>query len=143
MDARRSGGTGRRAGLKIRFPSGSVGSIPTFGIECTELLSPTPAGVPRVSPVDARRELEDDKLWRTAVWSLRVGYVGLVVAGAGLIAVAFGATPWILAGGMIVWLATVPLTLTGFLSARHALADPRPKLWSMRLRLIHDSVHAR
>src|SRR6266498_1952176 len=28
---RRSGGTGRRAGLKIRFPSGSVGSIPTFG----------------------------------------------------------------------------------------------------------------
>jgi ABC-type lipoprotein export system ATPase subunit len=32
MSARRSGGTGRRAGLKIRFPSGSVGSIPTFGI---------------------------------------------------------------------------------------------------------------
>ena len=29
----RSGGTGRRAGLKIRFPSGSVGSIPTFGID--------------------------------------------------------------------------------------------------------------
>ena len=28
----RSGGTGRRAGLKIRFPPGSVGSIPTFGI---------------------------------------------------------------------------------------------------------------
>src|SRR6266511_3696539 len=28
---RRSGGTGRRAGLKIRWPSGSVGSIPTFG----------------------------------------------------------------------------------------------------------------
>ena len=27
----RSGGTGRRAGLKIRFPKGSVGSIPTFG----------------------------------------------------------------------------------------------------------------
>src|SRR5207302_2238961 len=30
--AGRSGGIGRRAGLKIRFPSGSVGSIPTFGI---------------------------------------------------------------------------------------------------------------
>jgi hypothetical protein len=29
--AGRSGGTGRRAGLKIRFPLGSVGSIPTFG----------------------------------------------------------------------------------------------------------------
>ena len=32
LPSRRSGGTGRRAGLKIRFPSGSVGSIPTFGI---------------------------------------------------------------------------------------------------------------
>src|SRR3954471_18578317 len=31
MQSGRSGGTGRRAGLKIRFPSGSVGSIPTFG----------------------------------------------------------------------------------------------------------------
>src|SRR5215210_2825923 len=31
--AGRSGGTGRRAGLKIRFPSGSAGSIPAFGIE--------------------------------------------------------------------------------------------------------------
>src|SRR5436305_5754930 len=33
MVPRPSGRTGRRAGLKIRFPSGSVGSIPTFGIE--------------------------------------------------------------------------------------------------------------
>src|SRR6266540_1808804 len=29
--SRRSGGTGRRAGLKIRWPSGLVGSIPTSG----------------------------------------------------------------------------------------------------------------
>jgi hypothetical protein len=28
----RSGGIGRRAGFKIRFPLGSVGSSPTFGI---------------------------------------------------------------------------------------------------------------
>src|SRR3954451_15921650 len=33
MRSGRSGGTGRRAGLKIRFPPGSVGSIPTFGTE--------------------------------------------------------------------------------------------------------------
>src|SRR5438477_2838739 len=32
MAARRSGGIGRRAGLKIRCPKGRVGSIPTFGI---------------------------------------------------------------------------------------------------------------
>ena len=37
---RRSGGTGRRAGLKIRCPSGRVGSIPTFGT----LRAPAPAG---------------------------------------------------------------------------------------------------
>src|SRR5437588_119094 len=30
----RSGGTGRRAGLKIRWPSGRVGSSPTFGMRC-------------------------------------------------------------------------------------------------------------
>jgi hypothetical protein len=65
-----------------------------------------------------------------------------VVAGAGLIALAFGATSWILAAGVIVWLATVPVTLSGFLFARHSLAEPRPSLWSMRLALIHDSVHA-
>jgi hypothetical protein len=65
-----------------------------------------------------------------------------VVAGAGLIALAFGASRWILASGVIVWIATVPLTLAGFLLARRALAEPRPSLWSMRLGLIHDSVHA-
>jgi hypothetical protein len=31
MNPRRSGGIGRRAGLKIRCPKGRVGSIPTFG----------------------------------------------------------------------------------------------------------------
>ena len=78
-----------------------------------------------------------------AVWALRVGYVGLAVAVAGLVGLAFGATPWVLAGGVIIWVATVPVTLTGFLSARHELLEPRPRLWSMRLMLIHDSVHLR
>jgi hypothetical protein len=31
--------------------------------------------------------------WRTAVWALRVGYVGLAVAIAGIIAIAFGSRP--------------------------------------------------
>ena len=79
--------------------------------------------------------------WRVAVWALRVGYVGLAVALAGLIALAFGSTRWILATGVIIWLATVPVTLAGFLMARHAFPEPRPRLWSMRMRLIHDSVH--
>src|SRR3954466_4849934 len=40
MQAGRSGGIGRRAGLKIRFPSGSVGSIPTFGIRRLRATTP-------------------------------------------------------------------------------------------------------
>ncbi len=75
-----------------------------------------------------------------AIWALRVGYLGLAVALAGLIALASGSTSWVLTGGVIVWLATVPVTLTGFLRARHDLSESRPRLWSMRLMLIHDSV---
>jgi hypothetical protein len=86
-------------------------------------------------------ELRRNRHWGMAVWALRVGYLGLAVAIAGLIALAFGSTSWILAGGVISWLATVPVTLAGFLWARHDLPEPRPRLWSMRLMLIHDSVH--
>jgi hypothetical protein len=80
--------------------------------------------------------------WRMAVWSLRVGYVGLVVAAAGLIVTLTGGTSWILAVGVIIWLCTIGVTLTGFLLARRELPEPRPTLWSMRLALIHDSAHA-
>jgi len=88
------------------------------------------------------QELRRYGVWRMAVWALRVGYIGLVVALTGLVALVFGSTPWILACGVIVWLATVPVTLSGFLLARHELLEPRPKLWSMRLMLIHDSIHS-
>jgi hypothetical protein len=93
--------------------------------------------------MEERPDLPHNRLWRMAVWALRVGYVGLAVAIAGLLGLALGSTPWVLACGVIVWIATVPVTLTGFLSARHELPEPRPKLWSMRLMLIHDSVHSR
>ena len=91
--------------------------------------------------MDEHPELLHNRLWRVAVRTLRVGYVGLLVAAVGLVALAFGSTPWILAGGVIIWLATVPVTLTSFLVARHELPEPRPRIWSMRLMLIHDSVH--
>ena len=77
-----------------------------------------------------------------AVWSLRVGYLGLAVAVAGLVELALGSTSWVLLAGVIIWLATVPVTLAGFLWARYELPEPRPRLWSMRLLLVHDSVHA-
>jgi hypothetical protein len=92
--------------------------------------------------MEERPELQHIGLWRMAVWALRVGYVGLAVGLAGLIALAFGSTSWVLTGGVIIWLAAVAVTLAGFLSARHELLGPRPTLWSMRLMLIHDSVHS-
>ena len=92
--------------------------------------------------MDEAPALRRNRHWRMAVWALRVGYLGLMVAAAGLIALAFGTTSWLLASGVIIWLATVPVTLTGFLWARHELPEPRPRLWSMRLTLIHDSIHA-
>ena len=94
--------------------------------------------------VDEPAELEDNRHWRMAVWALRVGYVGLVVGVAGLIVMLpLGSTPWVLAVGVIIWLAAAVVTLTGFIRARHELPEPRPGYWPMRFMLIHDSVHAR
>ena len=78
-----------------------------------------------------------------AVWALRIGYIGLTVAIVGLIVTLSGSTPWVLTVGVIIWLATVAVTLTGFVCARHELPEPRPTFWSMRFMLIHDSIHAR
>ena len=93
--------------------------------------------------MDEPPELQDNGHWRMAVWALRVGYLGLAVGIAGLIVMLSGSTPWILAVGVIIWLAAAAVTLTGFLWARRELGELRPGLWSMRLMLIHDSVHAR
>ncbi len=93
--------------------------------------------------MDEPPELENNRHWRMAVWSLRVGYVGLVVATAGLIVMALDSTPWLLAVGVIIWLATVAVTLAGFLWTRRQLPEPPPGLWSMRLMLVYDTFHAR
>ena len=78
-----------------------------------------------------------------AVWSLRVGYVGLAVAVVGLVVMAAGSTTTVLLVGVVIWIATVVVTLAGFVRARRELPEPRPRLWSMRMRLVHDTVHAR
>jgi hypothetical protein len=81
--------------------------------------------------------------WRMAVWALRAGYVGLIVAIVGLIVMSSGSTPWVLAVGVLIWLAAAAVTLTGFLWCRHELPEPRPGYWSMRFMLIRDTVRAR
>jgi hypothetical protein len=88
------------------------------------------------------RELQRNRHWRMAVWALRAGYLALIVALAGLIAMWSGSTRWVLAAGVILWLAAAAVTLTGFVWARHELPEPRPGFWSMRFMLIHDTVHA-
>jgi len=92
--------------------------------------------------MDGPPDLEHDGRWRMAVWALRAGYLALIVAVAGALVMVTGSTPWVLAIGVIFWLACAAVTLTGFLWARHELPEPRPGLWSMRLMLIHDTVHA-
>ena len=90
--------------------------------------------------MDEPPELRANRHWRVAVWSLRVGYVGLAVAIAGIIVMSSGLTPWVLAAGVIIWLATAVVTLTGFFWSRHALPEPRPGYWPMRFMLVHDTV---
>jgi hypothetical protein len=93
--------------------------------------------------MDEPPELRGNRHWRTAVWALRAGYGGLAVAVTGLIVLFSGSTPWVLAAGVITWLAAAATTLTGFFRARHEIPEPRPGYWSMRLMLIHDTVDAR
>jgi len=78
-----------------------------------------------------------------AVWALRVGYVALVVVVVGLIALVSGSTPWVLAVGVICWLIAAVVTATFFIWARSELPEPRPGFVSVRVMLLHDSVHAR
>jgi hypothetical protein len=90
--------------------------------------------------MDEPPELQYNGHWRMAVWALRVGYVGLAVAIAGLIVMSLGPTPWVLAVGVFIWLAAEAVTLAGFFWSRHELSEPRPGYWSMRFMLIHDTA---
>ena len=63
--------------------------------------------------MDEPPELQYNGHWRMAVWALRVGYVGLAVAIAGLVVMSLGSTPWVLAVGVIIWLAAAAGTLAG------------------------------
>ena len=85
--------------------------------------------------------LQHNRHWRMAVWSLRVGYLALVVVIAGLVLLWSGSTPWVLAAGVIGWLIAALVTATGFVWAQVDLPEPRPAFWSVRLTLLHDTVH--
>jgi len=94
-----------------------------------------------MSGMDEPPELHDNSHWRMAVWALRVGYVGLAAAIAGLIMTALGYTPWVLAVGVIIWLVAAAVTLAEFIWSRQGISE-LPGYWSMRFMLIHATVRA-
>lgn len=109
----------------------------------TERARPTEQQLVQNARMEEPAQLQDNRHWRMAVWALRVGYVGLAIGIAGVVVLASGSTPWVLAVGAIVWLAAAAVTLVGVFSARHELSEPRPGLWPMRWMLLHDTVRAR
>ena len=93
--------------------------------------------------MDEPTELQRNGHWKMAVWALRVGFLAVATILVGVVVLATGGTPWVLAAGVILWLACAAVILTGFLQARHDLPEPRPGFWSMRWMIIHDSVGLR
>lgn len=93
--------------------------------------------------MDDGGDLRYKQHWKAAVWALRTGYSGLVIALVGLMLLGSGSTPWILAIGVIIWLVSAVVTLVGFAWSRAELPRPRPGYWSMRMHLLHDTVHPR
>ena len=89
--------------------------------------------------MEVRPGLRENVHWRMAVWSLRIGIGGLLVVLAGLVTLATGATPWVLAAGMLIWLPAAVVTAVGFVWSEHELPEPRPGLWEIRLMLLHDT----
>ena len=78
-----------------------------------------------------------------AVWALRVGYVALIVIVVGLIAILSGSTPWVLAAGVIFWLAAAAVMVHRVLAGSAGATRAATRFWSIRWMLIHDTVHAR
>ena len=93
--------------------------------------------------MDQHDALQNVTLWRTAVWTLRAGYVALVVVIAGLVVSASGGTPTVLAAGVVLWLVTAIATAVCFMRARAQLPEPKPGFVAIRSMLLHDSVHRR
>lgn len=93
--------------------------------------------------MDQHDALQHASLWRTAVWTLRVAYVALVVVIVGIVIAASGGTSAVLAVGVVLWLVTALTTAVCFTRARAQLPEPRPGFVAIRSALLHDSVHPR
>ena len=90
--------------------------------------------------MDEPNELRHNGHWKMAVWALRLGFLAIATIVVGIIVLSSGGTPWVLATGVIFWLACAVAIATGFLLTLHDLPEPRPGFWSMRWMIIHDAV---
>jgi hypothetical protein len=93
--------------------------------------------------MDEPTTLESNGHWKMAVWGLRVGFVAIATILVGVIVLSSGGTPWVLAAGVIFWLACAVVIATGFLLTLRDLPEPRPGFWSMRRTIIRDAVGIR
>jgi hypothetical protein len=89
--------------------------------------------------MDKPTAMQENGHWKIAVWALRAGLVAIATVVVGLIVLSSGGTPWVLAVGVIGWLACAVLIGTGFLLTLRDLPEPRPGFWSMRWTIIHDA----
>jgi hypothetical protein len=87
----------------------------------------TNGGFVTILGIDEPPQLQRNGHLRMAVWALRVGFLALAVAIAGIIG----------------WLAAAAITVTGVVKAQKELAEPRPGFWPLRFMLLHDTFHAR
>jgi hypothetical protein len=87
--------------------------------------------------------LERNGHWMMAVWALRVGFAAIATIAVGLVVLTSGGTPWVLAAGVLFWLACAVVIAAGFLLTLHDLPLPRPGFWSMRWTIIRDAVGLR
>jgi hypothetical protein len=93
--------------------------------------------------MDQHEALQHVTLWRSAVWTLRVAYVALVVVIVGIVVNVSGGTSAVHAVGVVLWLVTAVTTAVCFMRARAQLPEPRPGFVAIRSMLLHDSVHRR
>lgn len=89
--------------------------------------------------------LRVDRRWRTAVWALRVGFVGLALVIVGVIVNRSSSTTGfgILVAGLLVYVASSAVTLSRVLAALRSLPEPRPTFMTIRLDLVRDVFRRR
>ena len=79
------------------------------------------AGSGATSAVAAWRR---ERLWRTAVWALRFGYVALISVIVGVAIMAITGSRFLLGAGVVLWLCAAAVSITCVFRTQAGLLDP-------------------